>query len=265
MKALTALFALLFFLSSSTSAFAAIFINEFSSDSSTEDDWIEIYNSGPNSVDLGKYRLRDDSTSNKLDLEGSINAGNFKVFSWNSKLNKTGDIIKLILIADENNILDLVGYGDKGTDVAAPNDGQSAGRKSDGSMPWIIFSSPSKESSNATATPAPTPTPSPAPTEKPTPTPTKTPTPTEPPNTPTGSVKSASTKSSSKSANISAIPTSRLEKSKKEYDQKQDEEKKVLIESTSQKKLLPTIITIIGSLFFISAAIIAFRQIKNNT
>lgn len=155
---------------------AALFINEFSSDS--DPDWIEIYNSGDEAVDLSLYKIRDDSATNKLDLSETIGPKSFKAFDWSNKLNKPGDLIKLLLISNEENIIDEIGYGDKGS-VPVPGSGQSSGRKTDGADEWVIFSSSSKELTNNTSVIIPSPTLTLTPTPSPTkvPIPTKTPTP----------------------------------------------------------------------------------------
>lgn len=166
--------------------FSQVVINEFSSaaGSSSDPDWVEIYNSGSESIDLSLYRLRDDTETNKKDLEGTLNPGGFAVFEWSNKLNNSGDIIKLLLISSETNFIDQVAYGDLGNDIPAPTTGQSAGRYPDGSATWSIFSSSSKGITNNAQSPVFTPTPTP--TDEPTPTevpiPTKTPTPTSVPS-----------------------------------------------------------------------------------
>ena len=176
-----------------TPAFAALFINEFSADtagSGDDPDWVEIYNSGSDSIDLSLYRLRDNTATNKHDLSGTISPQGFVVFGWSNKLNKDGDLIKLLFISDES-VVDKVGYGDVGSDVIAPYSGQSAGRQNDGSSNWVVFSSQTRGSSNNFSDPVPTITPTliltftpmPSPTSSPTPTktpiPTKTPMPTK--------------------------------------------------------------------------------------
>ncbi len=142
--------ALVLFFVSTTSASAALFINEFASDTAgttVDPDWVEIYNSGPDSVDLGLYRLRDNTTNIK-DLSGTIIAGGFATVDWINRLDKTGDVIRLLLIADETTPVDRVGYGNAGTDVTAPGSGQSAGRSVDGAGQWVIFQTPTKGSPN---------------------------------------------------------------------------------------------------------------------
>lgn len=142
--------ALALFFVSTTSVSAALFINEFVSNTAgttADPDWVEVYNGGPDSVDLSLYRLRD-AASNPKDLSGIINSGGFAAFDWSNRLNNTGDAVRLVLISDETTLVDQVGYGDAGTDVAAPLAGQSAGRSVDGRGTWAIFSSPTKGSAN---------------------------------------------------------------------------------------------------------------------
>ncbi|OGY08700.1 MAG: hypothetical protein A2782_04245 [Candidatus Blackburnbacteria bacterium RIFCSPHIGHO2_01_FULL_43_15b] len=179
---------------STKSAFAALSINELASNTegtTVDPDWVEIYNSGPDSVDLLLYRLKDGSTNNK-DLSGTLQSGSFASFDWSNRLDNSGDVIKLVLKSDETTSADQVGYGDAGSNVAAPGTGQSAGRSIDGAGAWVLFSTTSKGLSNSssaaapTPTPSPTPTPTPSPTLQPTQAPTNTPIPTHAPtNTPT--------------------------------------------------------------------------------
>ena len=183
----------LFFLFFPKLVLAKIYINEFSS-YTTDNDWVELYNSDSNSVELAKYCLRDDSKTNKLQLSGSIAGQDFLVFNWNDKLNRSGDSIRLFLNCDESQPPeDQIIYG-KGKDITAPGDGQAAGRTPDGGDKWSIFSEqtagkPNTEPPVPTTTPTPTdiPTPTRTPTPTHTPTPTKAPTPTKIP-TPVKSV-----------------------------------------------------------------------------
>ena len=234
-------------------AFAELYINEFSS-SSSSDDWIEIYNNGSDSVDLAEYRIRDDTASNKLDLDGMLGAQEFKTFSWSNKLNNSGDIIKLVLTNNESNIRDQVAYGDKGTDIAAPLGEQSAGRQANGNSPWVIFTTSSKDVSNANSSPAPTSTPilSPTPTPTKVPTPPKTPTPTKTPtksagsgstniattvSIPTNKPSSSNSKApAAKSVDLSRVPTSILGVGTKSADKKASKSanQKLLVGSATQ-------------------------------
>lgn len=178
---------LIFFCFFSEQVSAALYINEFSS-STSDSDWIEIYNSDGSDIDLSNYIVRDSSASNKLELSGNISPNGFAVFDWSDRLNNGGDTISLRLKDDENNIIDQITYGEGGS-IIAPSGGQSGGRNQDGQNTWVIFQSDSKGSSNNsssvynTPTPTPTNTPTPQPTHTPTPAPTNTPTP-KPTNTP---------------------------------------------------------------------------------
>lgn len=226
---------------------AEIFINEFSS-ATSNDDWIEIYNSGPDSIDLSAYRIRDTSTSNTLDLEGILDPNNFKVFSWGNKLNNPGDLIKLLLKSNENQILYQIGYGSEGT-LPAPTGAQTAGRKTDGDQEWVLFETGTKEQSNNGSSAAPTPSPTPSPTIKPTatPKPTKTPIPTptkpeaskpSPTIAKTVSVTTSQKKKISESAKNENVPSPVLgaSKSEKKTDSKENNDR-VLVESASQNNI----------------------------
>ncbi len=161
-------------------AFAALYINEFSSATSNSD-WVEIYNSDSSPVDLTGFILRDSTESNKLDLSGTIGGNSYSVFDWNNKLNNDGDTVRL-LKTDETQV-DQVVYGGSGN-IPVPTGTQTAGRQADGSPTWVLFANDTKGSSNNSATIVPTPTVTPTPTNTPAPTQTPTPTP-KPTNTPT--------------------------------------------------------------------------------
>lgn len=165
---------------------AKLSINEFASDTAgtTQDpDWVELYHSGQESIDLSLYRLRDSSATNKKDLQGSIEPGGFVVIEWLNRLDKKGDMVKLIVATDEAHTIDQVAYGDaEDSTVGAPRAGQSAGRTPDGGNTWVVFSAPSQGSSNNAIAPVPSPTPTPFPTPT-SPPPSHTPSPTKIPKT----------------------------------------------------------------------------------
>lgn len=176
---------LLFFLACSKKSEAALFINEFNSYG--ESDWVEIYNSGPDGIDLSNYSLRDSSQTNKIDLTGSISSNGFAAFDWDNKLNNDGDSIKIVHKNDENNIVDQISYGSSST-APLPSSGQTGGRQQDGTNTWVIFTTSTKNASNnqSAVFNTPTPTPTQSPTNAPTPTakPSNTPTPTVKPTSP---------------------------------------------------------------------------------
>lgn len=275
-----------------------IVINEFFSNGSS--DWVEIYNKSNNTVDLSLYRLRDGSATNKVDLSGVIGIGSdgFLTFPWGGKLDNAGDVIKLILVSDES-IIDKVGYGNAGSDVAAPSINQSAGRQTDGDGSWVLFSPGSKGTPNAssqlaptptieptssptpTKTPTPTisPTPTNAPTPKKTPTPIKTPTPTKTPtpikekseSTPTPTTKLPQV--SGRKTSSSKTPTPDRDVPTGVLGEKTEVVTPTVIDSpspTSDKETkgggrsIHPFFIIIGSLIVLSCAILVFFRIEKS-
>lgn len=173
---------ILFFGGAAFPVHAEVFINEFSS--GTTNDWVELYNASDAEEALSAYLLRDNSTANKLELNGILAPRGIIVFEWGDRLNNPGDKVRLLRVSDDE-VVDEVMYGNlEGSSIEAPQSQQSAGRITDGGSTWVVFSSPTKGTSNVNATPVPTSTPTPTDTPKPTPTPTKVPTPTRIP-TPT--------------------------------------------------------------------------------
>ncbi|MDZ4210000.1 MAG: lamin tail domain-containing protein, partial [Candidatus Curtissbacteria bacterium] len=181
-KILISLTALILFLVYPKSALANIYINEFLPSPSSGQDWVELYNTDGESVNLEGWVLDDEGTStNMFEIHDStISAHGFLTFDVGTRLNKTEDTI--YLKNKDSQEVDSYHYGtDLGDDV-------SFGRMPDGSN-WGICQNLTKGASNsctaATPTPAPTNTPTPqlenptpTPTTKPSPTPTKKPTPT---------------------------------------------------------------------------------------
>ncbi|MEK7517153.1 MAG: lamin tail domain-containing protein [Patescibacteria group bacterium] len=278
-----------------SNVFAELFINEFSSD--TEPDWIEIYNSGPDEVDLSSYRLRDNTTANKLDLFGVIASNSFTSFDWSNRLNKDGDLIKLLRISDES-IIDNVSYGNVGVGISAPNSNQSAGRQSDGGGNWVIFAVSTRGSTNNSSTPVstptltptvtPTPTNSPTPTK--TPTPTKVPTPTKTPvltKVPTSSPTLTQHASTSKPPITSEMPladneylgdvapTAVLGQSTKDNKDGSLDDSKLAIgkdssksketNTTSSNNSLSIIFIVLGVVFIAACAILAFYRFRKSS
>lgn len=168
------LISFVFFSEAASVVYASLYINEFSS--GTSSDWIEIYNDSDTAEPLSAYMLRDDTASNKLELNGILSPKGFIVFEWSDRLNNTGDSIRLVKKDTEEEI-DKVIYGYKeNAQISAPSDTQSAGRIEDGQNAWGLFSSHTKGHNNTQGVMLPTLTPTPTETPKPTATPTKTPT-----------------------------------------------------------------------------------------
>lgn len=273
---LAILFIVVIFFVSPTVIHAKLWINEFSSNGSS--DWIEVYNQSDDAVSLDGLIFRDSSATNKLQLSGEIGPNEFAVFEWGDKLNNSGDTIKLVQ-SDESSIHDQVTYGNS-SDISAPVAGQTAGRQSDGSANWILFVSASRNASNAQSTAAPTATPIPEKTPTPIkqPTPTKTPTPKKEP-TPTKLPTTAATgngeledskttdrlqqATSTKRFKISGIPTSILgmatnsatPTSKAKISPKPNG--KVMVKNATSAPLL---IMIAGTIFCLACAILVFLK-----
>lgn len=180
---------------------ATIKINEFSSADNPE--WVELYSPESTEINLDGWSILfqdNPDTTQKIILGASdtIPAGGYKIIErtytgTSAWLRNDGDVITLRDNTGAED--DSVKYGDvSGAQVSAPSSGQSAGRSSDGTGGWIIFSTSTKGSTNNTSTPTPSPTPAPTttPTASPTPTPTPTPSPT-PTSKPTTAASSAST------------------------------------------------------------------------
>lgn len=73
-------------------------------------EWVEIYNSSEDVVDLSKYQLKDGGVAAKK-IIGNIEANGYYIFEISSGwLNNSGDILYLIEI-DTNNIIDRLAYG----------------------------------------------------------------------------------------------------------------------------------------------------------
>ncbi len=176
---------ILSFLLTASSAFAStIKLNEFYSAGTGNDnpDWVEIYYSN---IDISLYQLKDATTTgNTKNLSDATCGGNFCTIDWSDKLNLNEDTIKLVLISAPDSPIDQVTYGSSG-DVSVPSTGQSAGRNSDETGSWVLFSTPSKGSSNnSSPTVAPTPTLTPVPNTPTSIPPTETPVPPTPTETP---------------------------------------------------------------------------------
>lgn len=154
---------------------AQVVINELLPNPADGPDWIELYNTTNQDVDLGEWILDDEGTAtNMVDIkEATISAQGFLVFAVGNRLNKSSDTIylkdKQELTVDEYRYIE-----DPGSDI-------SFGRMPDGGE-WGLCQAPTKGGSNSCILPTPTP----IPTSTPQPTsasgPSDTPTPI--PNTP---------------------------------------------------------------------------------
>jgi hypothetical protein len=115
---------------------------------SLEDEWVEIFNTGPEAVDVTGWRLRDavSDSSWRFGFEGILEPGDFFVvygnesYQWEDangcsknglSLNNSGDTITLVS-SDLVTIIDQVSY-----DSHDIGDDRSYGRVPDGSANWV--------------------------------------------------------------------------------------------------------------------------------
>ena len=157
---------------------ASVVINEFLPDPSSDNDateWIELYNTGPDGVDLAGWKLDDiDGGTSPYEIASgsSIASSAFLVFEKAESriaLNNDGDTVRLL--NSEGSVVDSYSYGSTSQDV-------SIGRTTNGGGSWVTCTSPTKGSGNNCSDPSPTATSTPTkpPTQAPQATSTSTPT-----------------------------------------------------------------------------------------
>jgi hypothetical protein len=131
-----------------------IIINEFSSNGSS--DWVELYNSGSESVNLEGWKIQD-RTGTELDgtatttISGvTLPAGGYGSVNITTQgLNIGGDIITLLNASSTE--IDSAAYGSAASpDVAAPSTGEFAFRDSSGD--WHLASFDTRDSANVEIT-----------------------------------------------------------------------------------------------------------------
>lgn len=166
---------LLLFYSSKT--YASVAINEFQVEPSGSSQWIELYNTGPNSQDISGWFIDDDSGTTKFTIPIntilssnsciSFQSGNF---FWNTASSDKAKLISNEIIIDEYQ------YSN------SPGNNISFGRLPNGTGNWTIFNNPSRDKSNdnnisclSSTTPSPTSTPISTPIQTPAVTPSPTP------------------------------------------------------------------------------------------
>lgn len=150
---------------------AQVVINEFSASNLTQfadnyqdfEDWIELYNTGTSTVSLTGYYLSDDTINAlKYQIPSNVNitAGGYVRF-WcsgrnlsagtnyhtNFKLKQTKNFNEYIVLSDPTGlIVDSV-------KIRKTQLGHSRGRTTNGAATWSIFTAPTPNASNNTATP----------------------------------------------------------------------------------------------------------------
>ncbi|MFN9596030.1 MAG: lamin tail domain-containing protein [Bacteroidota bacterium] len=153
-----------------SSSRAQVVINEFSASNLTQfadnyveyEDWIELYNAGTSPFSLAGYYLTDDSSSvlkYQIPANVNINPGAFIRF-WcsgrnlvsgtnyhtNFKIKQTKNTSEFLVLSDASGLLvDSV-------KVRKTQLGHSRGRVNNGSATWGIFTAPTPNATNNTAT-----------------------------------------------------------------------------------------------------------------
>jgi len=141
-------------------AFAQVVINEFLPNPSEGEDWVELFNSSSQEVDLNGWILDDKgTTTNMLEIKAVIiRAYGFLIFKVGSRLNKESDII--YLLNQQGEAVDEYSYSSNpGTNV-------SLGRTPDGGE-WGVCQEPTPEAENKCILPSPSPEPEPIASEAP--------------------------------------------------------------------------------------------------
>ncbi len=162
-KFLMVLFIVAALLLTTKAALGDVYINEFLSDPSVEDEWIELYNDDPNQeVDLTGWFIEDGTGSvhgnggGDTSLDGLvIPAGGYLLLTqgveFNFILNIGGDAI--VLSDDLGFIVDEITYGnfddgDVGDNEQVPAQDKSLGRQHEGSIKWVEFDIPTPGATN---------------------------------------------------------------------------------------------------------------------
>ena len=157
---------------------ASVLINEISPNSG--DDWVELYNTDGNSVDISGWILDDSGTSSDMltiPQESTMSAQGFKLFYVGNRLNQDGDTVTLL--NSNRSQQDSQNYG------SGIDNGKSLGRYGDGSSNWQTLQNPTPGSSNSSGNPLTNPSPSPSPSPDPSPSPSPSQAPTSALATPT--------------------------------------------------------------------------------
>jgi hypothetical protein len=252
------------------SVFADVVINEMNTWESSGD-WVELFSA--EDTNISGWILRDsaDSIVETIPQGTSIgpSSSNYYVLDARNRLNKDTDTVILIK-SDDLTLIDEIDYGGVGQ-VCSPGSGQTIGRFPDGNNTVERISTPSKGSSNSSATRDSCPTPTPSPTSTPTPTPTSTPTPT-PTATPTPT--STATKTPTPTAKVTVKPTVEAEKTEDTEnvvlglrDELQKETPTPTLVASEQKKKLPlgaVILIVMGIGLVGGSGFVLLRKIRED-
>ncbi|MEN9332154.1 MAG: hypothetical protein RLZZ94_1244 [Bacteroidota bacterium] len=170
MKTSLRLFVLLFAINLFTNANAQVVVNEYSASNLTQfvddhsdyEDWIELYNAGSSSLNIGGYYLSDDSTNNtkyQIPAGIQISAGGYFRFWCSGRNTFSGNNYhtNFRITQTKNNGEDIVFSDPSGiiidaTDALKTQNGHSRGRTTDGGSTWGIFIIPTPNATNNLST-----------------------------------------------------------------------------------------------------------------
>ena len=128
-----------------------VVVNEFSANGS--DDWVELYNTTDQSIDVTGWNLRDSTATNHKALTGSIAAHGFMVVDFSNYLNVNQDTIRLLNTSDA--VIDTIDYNTSGA-ILYPGAGQTTARTWDGGSTWAVGASTQGATNDVTAPSVPT-------------------------------------------------------------------------------------------------------------
>ena len=181
--------------------FASVIINEVSP--RTNPEWVELYNSDPNPVDLTGWYFKDASGTKKLISNPETFAANtyYLATGYSSWLNNTGQEL-LYLFNNSDVMVDSLSFEET-------KENTSLARVPDITGSWLLDQIPTPLSSNNQPTPTPTPAPSPTDAASPIPSPTPTPTPSPLPSTLASAQKPSPSPTPSPSPSPTPVPSSK--------------------------------------------------------
>ncbi len=136
-------------------AVSSVVINELlPQPTSGEDDWIELFNPGSETIALEGWKLTDKGTVTPIKVFGAtdqISPGEFLVIDVSNRLNNS-TAEEVSLLKNDGSLTDSYSYPTSAL-------GTSFGRTPDAGSTWVSFPAPSKGSTNGSGNPVNTPSP----------------------------------------------------------------------------------------------------------
>lgn len=154
---------IIFTIGISSSVRAEIFINEFSYQSGS--DWVELYNSECEQLNLEGWKIKDSTESQYKSLSGTISGKDILSFDLTFLNNATADKIRLFPPDNQTVLVQEVSIPIVG--AVTTSDFQSVGLDTDGGSVWKVFDPNTKNQRNSSTLEEPCPTPTVSPTPQP--------------------------------------------------------------------------------------------------